>query len=127
MYPSGYSYPSTGTVTYTPISVERFGAPSYTDLVDGLKPGDLWFQVGTVVKLKTNAFMMEMDDFNSSMHLQDSFFVYLGPEQDFTNGKERHWFLSDSGRKVQIRGWLYDLGWRSMNRSAFEQVIEESK
>jgi hypothetical protein len=110
----------TTTYPYT-ISMERIGTPSYGDLLENLKPGTPWFKRGTIVKLQQNSFVIEKDDFTSTMYLKNSVFVYLGVEEDFENAKERHWFLSDTGKVVQHRGWVFDLGWRATSKKIFKE------
>ena len=124
-------YPLTigGTSTISPnwdtVRVATY-TPSYTDLVEGLRPGTEWFDKGTVLRLKNSLFLWGKDDGTHTICLAESVFVYIGVIEDLSNGQERHWFLTNTGRIVQYWGWVYDLSWRGHIRRMF-RVIEEKQ
>ena len=127
-YTIPYTIPNTNTPSYSPnystISVDRFGAPSWSDLSDELRPGTAWFQKGAVLRLNGSLFMWKKDPKLTSMHLANSLFVYLGVIEDLEAGQERHWFLAESGEIVQYCYWVCDLSWRGNIKRAF-RVVEK--
>lgn len=124
----GTSYPAlatTGTTIWTTGATGfnditlHYGKPNFSDLIEGIRPGDALFKMGAILRLKVGTAFFNKD-LSYSMFVDRSMFVYVGVVSDFDGGSERHWFLADTGALVQLCQPIYELAWRGNIRRMFE-------
>lgn len=119
----------TGATTFGTVSLERgtsaYYAPSFGDLIAGLRPGTPWFKDGAILRLNLSMVFYRKDQtMAASVSLEGATFVYLGVVEDLVMGQERHWFLTESGEMVQFYNYVGDLSWRENIKGRFTEVGE---